>query len=272
MSHVGHVREHNEDAGFVAPHVGLVADGVGGAAAGEIAAATVAAAVVEAATGMLPAAAPDTLEQVLAVGTDRGRSGIRRAIQHDLTRLGMATTLTVLLCDGSRVVLGHVGDSRAYRIRDGLLEQLSVDHTYVAHLVASGQLAREAASRHPWRNVVLRSVDGDPADAGVDLVPVDAAPGDRFLVCSDGLSDLVAEDELAALLGRGPADEAAQALLDAALAAGGRDNVTCVVLDLVDEQGPAPDGVGTVLGALTDPANVVDPGPVRIVQGPAATA
>ncbi|MDN4173883.1 protein phosphatase 2C domain-containing protein [Nocardioides sp. SOB77] len=265
VSDVGHVREHNEDSGFVASRVGLVADGVGGAAAGEIASATVAAAVVDA----VLAHAGATLEQTLQAGADRARSGIRRAIQHDLTRLGMATTLTVLLCDGERVVLGHVGDSRAYRLRGGTLTQLSTDHTYVAHLVASGQLGADAVARHPWRNVVLRSVDGDPADQGVDLAPVDAAPGDRFLVCSDGLTDMVPDPEVARLLAEGSPGEAAAGLTEAALAAGGRDNITCVVLDLVDDAGVVRDEDGTRLGALADPVNVVDPGPVRIVRGPA---
>lgn len=277
LSDVGHVREHNEDSGYVSGGLALVADGVGGAAAGEIASATVAAAVVsavEAAVGTADSAADhaaSSLEQVLAVGTDLARSGIRRAIQHDLTRLGMATTLTALLCDGERVVLGHVGDSRAYRWRDGALEQVSTDHTYVAHLVATGQLGREAVARHPWRNVVLRSVDGDPADQGVDLVPIDAQVGDRFLLCSDGLTDLVADDVLAELLRDVSPAEAARALTDAALAAGGRDNVTCLVVDLVDvDQKDGEGRPGLPLGALEDPANVVDPGPVRIVRGPAA--
>jgi len=269
VSDTGLVRDHNEDSGFVAPRIGLVADGVGGAAAGEIASATVAAAVVEAAlTG-----GHEPLEHILSLGTDRARSGVRRAIQHDLTRLGMATTLTVLLCDGARVLLGHVGDSRAYRLRGGTLEQLSSDHTYVAHLVASGQLGPEAVARHPWRNVVLRSVDGDPADRGVDLVPVEARTGDRFLLCSDGLTDMVPDDRIAALLDGGPAAATADALLQAALGAGGRDNVTCVVLDLVDGAGAGDlDESGKPLGALLEPGNVVDPGPVRIVPGPATTS
>ncbi|MTB86320.1 hypothetical protein GGQ24_18495 [Nocardioides sp. zg-578] len=261
-THTGHVRDHNEDSGFLAPCVGLVADGVGGAEAGEVASATVAAAVV----GAVLDAGADTPERTLVLGADRARAGIRRAIQQDLTRLGMATTLTVLMCDGERVVLGHVGDSRAYRLRDGALAQLSTDHTYVAHLVATGQLGPEAVGRHPWRNVVLRSVDGDPADQGIDLVPVEAAVGDRFLVCSDGLTDLVPDEEVAALLGAGAPDEAAAALTEAALAAGGRDNVTVVVLDLVDGsvvEGSLVEGPGTRLGALVDPVNVVDPGPVR---------
>lgn len=269
FSDVGHVRDHNEDAGFVGTTLGLVADGVGGAAAGEVASATVASAVVETVLG--PAGDPGharTPEQVLVAGADRARAGIRRAIQRDLTRLGMATTLTVLLCDGERAVLGHVGDSRAYRLRSGVLEQLSTDHTYVAHLVESGQLAREAVPRHPWRNVVLRSVDGDPADQGLDLLPVRLRAGDRYLLCSDGLTDMVADEVIGEVLGRGDPDAAGTALVDHALAAGGRDNVTCVVLDVVEVDpaaaGPTGPADGVRLGALLDPANVVEPSsPVR---------
>lgn len=258
VSHVGHVREHNEDSGFVGPYVSLVADGVGGAAAGEVASATAAHAVVRAAL----ARTTESSEQVLAVGTDRARAGIRRAIQRDLTRLGMATTLTVLLCDGERVLLGHVGDSRAYRLREGRLEQVSTDHTYVARFVASGKLSREAVARHPWRNVVLRSLDGDPADQGVDVVKVDARVGDRFLLCSDGLTDLVTDERTAEILVTAEPADAAAGLTEAALAAGGRDNVTCVVLDVVD--GPQVVGDGALLGALQDRDNVVDPGGVRL--------
>lgn len=259
VSDVGHVREHNEDSGLVGPYVSLVADGVGGAAAGEVASATAAHAVAAA----VLARTCEAPEQVVAAGVDLARAGIRRAIQRDLTRLGMATTLTVLVCDGERVVLGHVGDSRAYRLREGELAQLSVDHTYVAHLVESGQLDRRAVSRHPWRNVVLRSLDGDPAGREVDVVPVEARVGDRFLLCSDGLTDLVPDERICELLATGEPRSVAAALTEEALAAGGRDNVTCVVLDLVD--GPLVVGDGAVLGALLDPANVVEPGAVRLV-------
>ena len=174
----------------------------------------------------------------------------------------MATTLTALVCDGDRVVLGHVGDSRAYLLRDGGLTQLSCDHTYVQRLVDNGQLDAISAWRHPWRNVVLRSIDGDPVAEGLDLVPVRVAVGDRLLLCSDGLTDLVPDPMVAELLTIADPHSAAAALVQAALAAGGKDNVTCVVLDVVD--GPVVVGDGQLLGAIFDPSNVVDPGAIRV--------
>lgn len=256
VSDAGRVRAHNEDAGFVGPFLAVVADGVGGAAAGEVASATAAHAV--AATAL--ARFPDPPEQVLEAAAEAARAAIRRGIQRDLDRLGMATTLTVLISDGTEVALGHVGDSRAYRWRDGTLEQLSTDHTYVQHMVSAGHLSPERARGHPWRHVVLRSLDGDPADPGIDVRSVEARPGDRFLLCTDGLTDLVAEDSIGSLLALAEPLDAAMVLTRAALHAGGRDNVTCVVLDVVD--GPRVVGDGQVLGALADPANVVDPATV----------
>lgn len=258
VSDVGRVRPHNEDSGFVGPYVALVADGVGGAAAGEVASATTAYAVSATALGHFL----DLPELVLAEAEKAARAAVRHGVQRDLTRLGMATTLTALICDGSRVVLGHVGDSRAYRLRDGVLTQLSTDHTYVQHLVDSGQLDPEAAGRHPWRNVVLRSIDGDPEGPGLDLTPVPARPGDRLLLCSDGLTDLVEERRIAEVLRLSDPLSAAAVLTQSALAAGGKDNITCIVLDVVD--GPLVVGDGQLLGALRDVANIVDPAAVRL--------
>ncbi|WP_241238449.1 PP2C family protein-serine/threonine phosphatase [Nocardioides pantholopis] len=257
VSDVGLVRPGNEDAGYVGPYVALVADGVGGAAAGEVAAATTAYAASEVALARLG----DPPEDVVLAAWEAARAGVQLAVQRDLERLGMATTLTMLVCDGDRVALGHVGDSRAYLLRSGVLERISTDHTYVQRLVERGQLAPEAAGRHPWRNMVLRSVDGDPAGPGLDVTPVDARPGDRLLLCSDGLTDLVPEEVVGALLATPAADAAAEALVAAALAAGGRDNVTCIVLDL--ETGPRVPAAGAPLGALVEPGNVVDPATAR---------
>jgi serine/threonine protein phosphatase PrpC len=257
VSDVGLVRSDNEDSAFVGPYVAVVADGVGGAAAGEVASATAAYAL--AATALARFDEPP--EVLLHEGAEAARVRVQRGVQADLRRLGMATTLTALVCDGERVVLGHVGDSRAYLLRGGELTQLSRDHTYVQRLVDSGQLAPGAAWKHPWRNVVLRSIDGDPVAPGIDLVPVRVAPGDRLLLCSDGLTDLVPDDLVAELLETTDPYSAAAVLVQAALAAGGKDNVTCVVLDVVD--GPMVVGDGQLLGALFDPANVVDPGAVR---------
>jgi protein phosphatase len=176
----------------------------------------------------------------------------------------MATTVTAVVCDGRRAVLAHIGDSRAYLSRDGALTRLTTDHTYVQRLVSSGQLRAEEASRHPWRNVVLRSLDGDPVHEGVDLLPLAVVPGDRLLLCSDGLSDLVPEAAIAELVTVDDPHSAAAVLTRAALEAGGRDNVTAVVLDVVD--GPMVVGDGQLLGAVRDISNIVDPGAVRTAQ------
>lgn len=258
VSEVGLVRPHNEDSAFVGPYVAIVADGVGGAAAGEIASATATYAV--AATAL--ARFGEMPERVLVDAVEAARASVQHGIQRDLNRLGMATTLTAVLCDGERVVLAHVGDSRAYLLRDGVLTQLTTDHTYVQRLVEAGQLPRADVVRHPWRNVVLRSIDGDPVNEGVDLIPLPLEVGDRLLLCSDGLTDLVPDDPIADLLGAVDPMSAAAALTEAALAAGGKDNVTAVVLDLIE--GPRVVGDGQPLGAVWDISNVADPAEVRI--------
>lgn len=258
VSDVGRVRPGNEDAGFVGPYVALVADGVGGAPAGEVASATTA----YAASATALARFLDPPELVLSEASAHARAAVRLGVQRDLGRLGMATTLTMLVCDGSRVVLGHVGDSRAYHWRAGRLEQVSHDHTYVQQLVDAGELRPEAAARHPWRNVVLRTLDGDPEGPGLDLTPVPVEPGDRLLLCSDGLSDLVPAERIAEVLRLADPMSAAAVLTQSALAAGGHDNITCLVLDVVE--GPLVVGDGQLLGSVRDVANIVDAASVRI--------
>jgi PPM family protein phosphatase len=258
MSDVGRVRPHNEDSAFVGPYVAVVADGVGGAAAGEIASATAAysaSAVALGRRGHRP-------EQVLAEAYAAAADGVRMGVQRDLDRLGMATTLTMVVTDGHSVALGHVGDSRGYSFRDGELRQITTDHTYVQHLIDTGRLTPEGRSSHPWRNVVLRSVDGDPEGGGLDIVLLDLEVGDRLLLASDGLTDLVPDEAIAEVLAAEEGDEAVATLTQLALEAGGRDNITVVIADLVD--GPPVVGDGKVLGALADPWNVVDPAAVHL--------
>lgn len=259
VSDIGRVRPHNEDSAFQGPYLALVADGVGGAAAGEVASAT--ATYVVAATAL--ARFGQDVETVLGDAIGAARENLRTGVRQDPARAGMATTLSALMCDGRRVVLGHLGDSRAYRLREGRLAQLSHDHTYVQHLLDTGQLSTDRAPQHPWRNVVMRSLDGGPETglAEPDLVDVDARVGDRFLLCTDGLTDLVPADRITGLLGSEDPEVAAAGLTEAALAAGGKDNVTCLVLDVVD--GPVVVGDGQLLGAVRDLANVVDPAAVR---------
>ena len=160
------------------------------------------------------------------------------------------------------MTLVHVGDSRAYLWRDGELDRLSTDQTLVQLLVDKGELTPDEAARHPYRNVVLSSVNGDevvePAVRDLDLVD-----GDRLMLCSDGLTDFVPESEIVAALAVSDADEAARALVELALTAGGRDNVTCLVADLQD--GPLVKTDGRLLGAMHDPRLVVDPAAIRVV-------
>lgn len=257
-SEVGHVRSSNEDSGFVGPSCLLVADGVGGAAAGEVASAT-ATYVVGACALAEPGAEPAAvLRSALGLAQEQLRLGVRRVPE----RAGMATTLTALLTDGERVALAHVGDSRCYVLRgDGELTRVTRDHTFVQQLVDDGSLSEAERARHPWRHMVVRSLDGDP-DERADVTRLDLGVGDRVLLASDGLTDLVSERRIEAVLRRRDDDDAVDSLVEAALVAGGRDNVTCVVATLVSG-GPVV-GDGVLLGAARDPRVVVDPAAVRM--------
>lgn len=259
VSDVGRVREHNEDSAFVAPYVALVADGVGGAAAGEVASATAAYVV----SAMALRRFGDEPSAILREAVAAARLSLREGVRDDEARAGMATTLTAVLTDGHRVLLGHVGDSRAYVFRGGRVEQVSHDHTYVQLLVDGGRLDPADVPSHPWRNVVLRSLQGtsDSDLEDLDLVELDVSPGDRVMLCSDGLSDLVHEERMADVLTLRDPHSAAAVLTHAALGAGGVDNVTCLVLDVID--GPVVVGDGRLIGAVQDVDNIVDPGFVR---------
>ena len=256
VSDVGRVRPHNEDSAFHGPYVAVVADGVGGAAAGEVASAT--AAYVVAATAL--ARFGDDPSEVLTRGVEDAHRSLRAGVGLNPELEGMATTLTAVVTDGARVVLGHVGDSRAYLARQGQMHQVSHDHTYVQHLVDTGQLEPAERFGHPWSNVVVRSLDAGP-DQTLDVTELDVEAGDRLLLCSDGLTDLVRDERIAQVLHLADPHSAAAVLTQSALLAGGKDNITAVVLDVVD--GPRVVGDGRLLGALVDVANVVDPASVR---------
>jgi len=259
VTDTGLVRDHNEDAAFVGPYVALVADGVGGAAAGEVASATTT--YVVAATALSRSGEDPTT--VLRAAVDAARASLVSGVQQDPTREGMATTLSAVICDGRRVVMAHVGDSRVYLLREGRLRQLSRDHTWVQQLIDEGRISAEAAARHPWRNVVVRCLDGSGVmPVELDLLELEVHEGDRLLLCSDGLTDMVPDARIAELLRDGDADAVAAHLIEAALTGGGRDNVTCLVLDLV--QGPVVVGDGQLLGAVFDPGNIVDPAAVHV--------
>lgn len=255
-SHVGLVRSGNEDSAFIGPTCMLVADGVGGGAAGEVASATAAYAV--SATALVRAG--EDPAHVLRDGIALAQAQVRAGVLADPSRSGMASTLTAVVTDGTTFALAHLGDSRGYVFRDGELTQVTRDHTYVQELVDEGRLDPLGAAHHPWRNVVMRTVNG--AEDGVaDIIALHLRPGDRILLASDGLTDLVDAVAIAEVLGHRSDDEAVEALLAAALARGGRDNVTCLVASVID--GPAICADGILIGAVRDPANVVDLAAVR---------
>jgi protein phosphatase len=258
-SHVGLVRPDNEDSAFIGPTCMLVADGVGGGAAGEVASATTAYAV--SATALVRAG--DDPAEILRDAVAVAQAQVAAGALADPERRGMATTLTALVTDGSSFALAHLGDSRGYVYRDGELTRVTRDHTYVQELVDQGRLDEQAAAQHPWRNVVLRTVNG-AAEGTPDILALFLRPGDRVLLATDGLTDFVDEAVIAEVLSHRSDDDAAGALVAAALARGGRDNVTCLVATVVD--GPALCADGMLHGALRDPRNVLDLTAVRSIS------
>jgi serine/threonine protein phosphatase PrpC len=232
----GRKRRRNEDAFVLEPPLFAVADGMGGAQAGEVASRLAAAAFRE----FHEADELDAEERVGAIIQEANRRIYERA-RSDAQASGMGTTITAALVAGSSVALGHVGDSRAYRLRQGKLEQLTEDHSLVADLVRSGRLAPEEADAHPQRSVITRALGTDP-EVDVDTFVVDVEPGDLFLLCSDGLTTMVGEPEIVETIGRADTlEQATKALVKAANRAGGEDNVTVVLFTLTGEPEPLED-------------------------------
>jgi PPM family protein phosphatase len=229
-THAGRKRRRNEDAYVERPPLFAVADGMGGAQAGEVASRLAAAALEDEAGG-----ATGTEQRVVALIEEANRRVFQRATE-DEAASGMGTTMTVALVDDDRVTIGHVGDSRAYRFRDGEIEQLTDDHSLVAELVRSGRLTPEEADTHPQRSVITRAVGTDP-DIDVDRFTVEAAPGDVYLICSDGLSDMLDKQQIRDVFAEHPNDleAAAKALVRAANRVGGDDNITVVCFQIGEE-------------------------------------
>ena len=225
----GPVRPNNEDAFHAGPCLLAVADGVGGHAAGEVASATIVAA-------LAPLADTDPgydLVGRLHHAVVEGNAAIARRIAEDPALQGMSTTLTAILFGGSRYCLLNIGDSRTYLLRDGSLEQLTRDDSYVQLLVDQGHISQEAAGTHPQRNLVLQALTGEEVMEPTMTVH-EALAGDRFMLCSDGLTDVVGHAALATALATGEPQECAERLLALALEAGARDNVTVIVADVVE--------------------------------------
>ena len=220
----GRKRRRNEDSFVHDPPLFAVADGMGGAQAGEVASRLAAAAFRE----FHDADDLDPEERIGAIIQEANRRIYERA-RDDAQASGMGTTITAALVSGPSVAVGHVGDSRAYRFHEGRLEQLTEDHSLVADLVRSGRLTPEEADTHPQRSVITRALGTDP-EVDVDTFTVEAAPGDVFLLSSDGLTTMVGDEEIAQAVSRAETlEQAAKTLVKAANRAGGEDNITVVL-------------------------------------------
>ena len=250
-SDVGQVRQGNEDSGYAAPRLLIVADGMGGHAGGELASATAVATLAQIADADLGQGEALTR---LAEAVESAGSTIGLVVADSPELAGMGTTVTGLYWladgDGARIAIVHVGDSRAYLLRDGDLSQITHDHTYVQTLVDAGRITEEEASTHPRRNLLMRALDGVQV-AEPDLSVREARLGDRYLLASDGLHGVVSGDEIARILGSREPTVCVTELVDLALSRGAPDNVTVVVAHVIE--GTDATALPVVVGAAGEP-------------------
>ncbi len=247
-SDVGLVRSNNQDSAYAGPHLLVVADGMGGHAGGDVASRLAIAALAPLdSDDHGPEQALEDLERTV----EQARLDLVHASEAAPDLAGMGTTVTAILRSGNTLAMAHLGDSRAYLLRDGVLTQVTVDHTFVQHLVDTGRISPDEAEHHPQRNVVMRVLGDFDVDLTPDMSIREARPGDRWLLCSDGLSGFVPPEQITEVLAESETpDEAADILVTIAMTAGSTDNITVVVADVVDEGERA----GAVAG---QPAQVV---------------
>ena len=247
-SEIGLVRRNNEDSGYASVDIAVVADGMGGHEAGELASAATIASVVDAAK--LAQDADEVLAHLSDAVITAGEY-IADVVSANRELAGMGTTMTAVVIRGERLAVAHVGDSRAYLLRDGEFQQITKDHTFVQTLVDAGEITKAEAAVHPRRNLMMRAIDGIHA-VDVDLSVREAKVGDRLLLCSDGLCGVVAEEEIRIALSATDLTSAVTELIDSAIAAGAPDNVTVIVADVIDQ---ALEVDPVVLGAAADSGN-----------------
>jgi PPM family protein phosphatase len=256
---IGRARERNEDSYLVRDPLFAVADGMGGHLGGEVASSI-------ALEALKTLDRSDGLMQALVEEIQKANRRVLEKGQGDPALRGMGTTLTVLVAEGDKAHVAHVGDSRAYLLRDGSLKQLTEDHTLVQRMVAEGRISPEEAGRHPQRSILTRAIGVDE-EVPVEQITLDVHGGDRLLLCTDGLTGMIGEERIQDVLETEPDPQAASdRLVDEANRAGGEDNITVVVVDFESE------GAKTVSDASpggTQPAVVASPGGGR---GAAAAA
>jgi len=278
-SDVGLLREGNEDSAYAGPRLLAIADGMGGHAAGEVASAVAISAI--APLDQQDLTSSDDMLDALAAAVSSARNTLHDMSISDPAVEGMGTTLTALLWAGAEVAVCHIGDSRAYLLRDGDLYQITRDHTLIQSLVDEGRLSPAAAANHPQRSLIMRALQGS-TEADPDLAMHEALMGDRYLLCSDGLTDVVGDEAVHGILSSVPdAEQAVNQLIALAIRNGGPDNITCIVADVVDSAaGPVPPtfdkmlagaaangDVGTLLRAATGRPNAGGPGAETIAPG-----
>jgi len=269
-SDVGLVRSNNQDSAYAGPHLLMVADGMGGHAGGDVAS-SVAVAAFAPLDGEShgPDDALDQLEEALADARDE----IIARSESDPELSGMGTTVLAILRAGNKLAMVHLGDSRGYLMRDGVLTQVTTDHTFVQHLVDIGRITPQEAEHHPQRSVVMRVLGDFDPEVTPDLSVREARPGDRWLLCSDGLSGFVSAETIEETMASiEDVDACADRLVQLALRAGGGDNITVVLADVIELDAVA-DGAGpttnaTVVGAAALSRNA----PTAAADGPAARA
>ena len=227
-SDVGLVRRHNEDSFLVQAPLFAVCDGMGGHAAGEVASSIAVSTIAEKA----PAGADDVL---LGVAVEAANAAVMLGAEQGVGKPGMGCTASCCLIEEGKMAIAHVGDSRIYLLRHGSLVRVTHDHSYVEELVDSGQITADEARTHPSRSIITRALGSDP-DMYADHFSLEVSNGDRVILCSDGLSSMIADSEIEALaVSSATPQQAADNLVAAALTAGGLDNVTVVVVDVVDD-------------------------------------
>ena len=232
-SDVGLLRRNNQDSAYAGPRLLVVADGMGGAAGGDIASSIVVA-------NLAPlddfSGTASTLLETMNHALQTAHNELVERSSNDRELRGLGTTCTAILRSGNKLAMAHIGDSRAYLLRNGELTQITTDHSFVQYLIDTGQITKEEAETHPKRNYILRVLGDAPGEVELDETVREAVPGDRWLLCSDGLSGVVSEETLQeVLVENSDPDACCEKLVELALLGGGPDNVTCIVADVEDD-------------------------------------
>ena len=250
VSHVGKIRANNQDSGYAGTQLFVVADGMGGHAGGDVASAIALKRVMEADRQFASAA---DAEFALQSALSAANTMLAETVFEHPELTGMGTTVSAILRSGSQIAIAHIGDSRIYLLRDGTLKQITADHTFVQRLVDSGRITPEEAAVHPRRSVLMRVLGDVDAAPEIDTTVFDVLAGDRWLLCSDGLSSYVSDDKIAQALKSLPAvKDAADRLVKESLDQGAPDNVTVVIVD-IDESGESASVPVIVVGSAAAP-------------------